>query len=419
MEFDSRVGENILRINLGFGELKYLAEWYFSSELPSEKNFKSVSRKRYGNLLRYTGYVREVNRLLLFLDTLFYGETGIVNCLTKFTDEYNQIADGLKLDEIVLEYRSWDEGVFEDVVYPESAVLDTRDAVRGAISVDYNRSLAYGEYSNHNHARKIAAGVAREKRENARMALDTCPELRGYDELPKDVIPGFMKALKKVYMEKMLENGCCLEDIFVSFDRELYRTLPDPASERIMGLYRDFMQEEGIDAGFAVDYLIAELRKTMWGRRDRPVYFDADHGENRFLSIKEASGSIYLGREAVRRRVRDGRLRGIKRARGKYVINPRAYSWVIDNLSIRELRKRYAYDFSDRDVILMGGSIDEVSGLLGERCYTPKMIASLDGMPAIRTIRERIKEKRLGVRALVSGIGEKMIVPESKIWGIR
>ena len=407
--------------------LRWLVDYFFSCQFPFPRGLilNGENREHYHRVIRATGEVDELNRLLLIEQNPL-----VLRALAMFVRMYNKRIDTTPL---TLEREEFDRNVFERGL---RLYLQQKEFSRRVIEEDSWRGdkgivleLARGERTKdmirdekernptkvRNYERGAARSVARFKRERVEEWLRGCPELEYYYDIPESVKDMFLQSLKRVYMSKAIENGFQrLDDVFVGFELELYLSsngailegdnIGDGDNTRIRreidGLYEEKLTHcfDEMAYGNLSLLLLGELENGVYKKRLRPVFISGNNlGVESWMTIAGLHRKFYLGKDSWRRRLRKGELWGIKEAAGKYIAEPKAGRWRVNPGSVDRFTSRY----NDDGRLLIARNLEGLSRIVCEECHTLPEAAKLDGMPSLDTLRRIVKEEGLGLTALV------------------
>lgn len=450
------LAERVLYEYFDVDELKLLVDFYFSCGKPfplimggapligfgKGKAAKDDDERHYARVIRNIGGVAEVNR------SLFLDEKGgpFHNILYAFVQGYNDLTgQKIRLDlesfpkdvreegwRLFTDTKDLDSKILRELLYTEDSGVSER--ARGQREADRARDEKERNFTRvRNHEKAVIRSVGREKDALVDRCLRAYPFLGYYYELPDSVQPAFLNVLKRVYMVKAVENGLPLGMVFIGLDNELYRTMDVHGNGRIKieGDYNKYliklaaMDATGLhpdneECKELVDGLQEKLMTGLYEPRRGPVFSYNGVFED-FVKIRGIIPLLYLGAGALRKRIRDGRLKGVKIAQGKYIAEPRAGYWLVNPDSVGKLKERYGLlEFRKPRVLRLNG----MNGLSLMREGGSYHIVrgdglSLDGVHFRGRVRGYIQENMNGYKTITLGRNEMLAVPPEIVEGIR
>jgi len=427
--FDSATAFKVLR-GFDFGELRGLVDFYFGCKLPfPDAMIGSFDEEHYGMVIRKLGGVEEVNRFLYLEET-----PEILSLLARFVRNYNLAGDGgigleMKIIDggvrekglkLFLEEKGFSMEMLQEILFTEKA--DILGISRGQRSADIARDEKERNFTRvHNYERMAARSVARAKEDFAHKCLSEFPESGYYFDIPKRFQLDFLDALKKAYMTKAVGMRKPLNEVYIGFDLELYLGMAGLSSNgdnSINKFYEERLRacESELEFAGLAESMRERVIMELYKPKMRAVFISGNNlGIENWGGVSDLKKRFYLGKEAWRRRLRRGELKGIKAARGEYIVKPKAGIWRVNPVSVDEFKSGYSYD----ERLFIAKSLEHLSRIVHEPCYTLPAAAELNGMPSLDSLRAYVKRDSIGYFALIAGMGKRRVLTGRDISQVR
>src|SRR3989344_982181 len=361
LNFWEDLAENVL-YKFDSDELRLLVDFYFGCKVPfpavwGAPLIPEKDASHYSRVVRTLGGVEDVNRLL-FLDE----KPETLKLLYMFVHEYNSLAQksiGLEREpfshevqerglNLFLEIKDWDINVLREAWFKDKASIP--EISRGQRTADMAHAEKNKDFTEvHNYEKGAVRFVGKTKTDNVEKILEEYPDMGSYYALPESVFIHSLALLKDVHMVKALELRLPLIHVFSGSELELYLTLPkgnkiDCLYEGCLSKLAEYDEKDIAPAPEVFKEMRKELQEsligTLYQSRLRPV-MPLNGMFNGWMKIREMIPELYLGAGALRKRVKENVLNGVKIAQGKYVGLPKAGYWLVNPDSGERLKSRY------------------------------------------------------------------------------
>jgi len=446
------LAERVLYEYFNVDELKLLVDFYFGCEKPFPlimggaplvdvgKEKAANGEKHYARVIRKIGRVADVNR------SLYLDKKGgpFHNLLYAFVQGYNDLTgQRIRLDvesfpkdvreegwRLFTDTKDFANELLRELLHKEDSGVSER--ARGQREADRARDEKERNFTRvRNYEKEAIRSAGREKDALVDDCLRTYPFLGYYYELPDSVQTAFLNVLKKAYMMKAVEDRLPLRDVFVGLDNELYSSLEPSTGVRgeigtiyakhlniLNALSAADLHPDREQCEDAVNELLQVLMKGIYEPRTRAVFnFNNAFDNGDFAKVREVINLLYLSAGSLRKRIRDGRLNGIKVGYAKYLPEPKAGYYAVEKGSVEEMRRRYGLQGVSKPRVLKIGKVDDLS-FMGENGF---YLLRLDRNRE-RPFRDRVRESVLGhkgYKTITLGKNEMLAVPPEIVKGIR